>query len=316
MVSLDYSVFLPQGFTGELAGLDDPAEAFSMLRQLAQAADESGYGTVWVADHLMTVPPSQSMLFECWTTSTALAAATERIRIGQLVTCNSYRSPALQAKMASSLDVIAGGRYTFGIGAGWYEPDYYAYGYDYETAPQRLQRLDEALQIIRGMWITDEYSFDGKYYTVRGVMNQPKGIQQPHIPLMVAGSGERVTLKLVAQYADVCNVSESPEGLRHKFSILRKHCEAVGRDYDEIRRTVLTLCIIADTDEEARALVPPWAPAVYPGDVASYGLIGTVETVRERLAAYADAGAQELVITFHDQLNPAGLRRFAEEFMG
>ncbi|MCX4098447.1 LLM class F420-dependent oxidoreductase [Nocardia sp. alder85J] len=314
-MTMDHSVFLPQGFVGELAGLGEPVDLFERLTVLARAAEHEGYHSVWVSDHLMTVPPSPHPLFESWTTAAALARDTERIRIGHMVTCNNYRNPGLQAKMASTLDVLSHGRYTFGIGAGWYEPDYQAYGYEFGTAPERLRQLEEALQVIRSMWTEPETTFTGGHYTLRGAINEPKGVQLPHIPIMVAGGGEQVTLKLVAQYADACNVSESPAGLRRKFAALQRHCKEADRDYDEIRRTVLTLCIIADTDEQARALVPPWAPAVYPGDVGSYGLIGTPGTIRARLAEYEAAGAQELVITFDDQLNPDGLRRFAAEFM-
>src|SRR5260221_7465663 len=157
-MSLKYSLFLPQGVTKELAGIKDPVEAYETMTRVAQTADESGYESVWVADHFHTAPPSQEMLFECWTTAAALARDTKRVRIGQMVTGNSYRNPALQAKMASTLDVLSHGRYTFGIGAGWYEPDYRAYGYEYPDGPERLRRLREAVQVILAMWTQEEAS--------------------------------------------------------------------------------------------------------------------------------------------------------------
>jgi alkanesulfonate monooxygenase SsuD/methylene tetrahydromethanopterin reductase-like flavin-dependent oxidoreductase (luciferase family) len=240
------------------------------------------------------------------------------VRIGQLVTANSYRNPALQAKMASTLDVLSHGRFTFGIGAGWYEPEYRAYGYEFPAGPERLRQLQEAVQIILSMWKEEEATFEGTHYQIRGAINQPKGVQQPHIPLMIGGSGEQVTLKLVARYGDVCNVIADPATLEHKFAVLKQHCETVGRDYESIHRTALTLCIIGETDEQARALIPGWAGAVFPGDVGSYGLIGTLETIRQRLAAYEVVGVQELMIHFSDFSDATHLdavRRFAKTFI-
>jgi F420-dependent oxidoreductase-like protein len=313
---MQFSIFLPTGFGQEFAGIPDPVAAFESVTRIARAADETGYETLWVPDHLTTIPPSQEMIFEAWSTITALARETSRVRIGQLVTGNGYRNPALQAKMASTVDVISGGRLTFGIGAGWWEPDYVGYGYEFGTPRRRLAQLAEAVQIILSMWTEDETTFEGEHYQVRGAVNQPKGVQRPHIPLMIAGGGEKVTLRLAARYADACNVLESPEALRHKFAVLREHCEQVGRDYGAIHRTTSTLCIIADTDEEARALVPPGVEFAFPGDLAGYGLVGTVDTIRERIAAYADAGVQELAVGFQDPTSEDQVREFAKQFIG
>lgn len=313
---MQFSIFLPTGFGQEFAGIADPVEAFESVTRIARAADETGYETLWVPDHLTTIPPSQEMIFEAWSMITALARETSRVRVGQLVTGNGYRNPALQAKMASTVDVISGGRLTFGIGAGWWEPDYVGYGYEFGTPGRRLAQLAEAVQIILSMWTEDETTFEGEHYQVRGAVNQPSGVQRPHIPLMIAGGGEKVTLRLAARYADACNVLESPERLRHKFAVLREHCEQVGRDYAAVHRTTSTLCIIRDTDAEARALVPPGVEFAYPGDLAGYGLVGTVETVRERIAAYADAGVQELAVGFQDPTSEEQVRAFAKEFIG
>lgn len=141
-------------------------------------------------------------------------------------------------------------------------------------------------------------------------------MQDPHIPMMIAG-GEQVTPRLVARYGDLCNVIESPEGLRHKYSVLARHCADVGRGYDGVRRTTTSVCIMADTDEEARATVPPGSAMIYPGDLGSYGLIGTLDTIRERIAAYEAAGVQEIAIGFEKVLDdPDVPRRFAAEFIG
>ena len=308
-----FSVFLPSGFAGELAGLD-PTDAFRRITAVAQAADELGFHAVYVPDHLHPIPPSQAPVFEAWTMITALAAATDRIRLGPLVTSNSYRNPALQAKIASTIDIVSNGRVIFGIGAGWYEPDYLGYGYEFGSAGDRLRRLDEAVQLIRRFWTEESVDFEGRYYRASGGLNQPKGIQQPHIPVLVAGAGEQKTLRTVARWADASNIIDSPKVLRHKYDVLRKHCADVGRPYDDIRRTATTSYILGASDAEARARVPAGAEFAFPGDLASYGLIGTESTIRERIAAYEDAGVHELVVGFEHGLDVEELRRFADLF--
>jgi F420-dependent oxidoreductase-like protein len=311
-MAIKHSVFLPTGFGGELAGID-PTVAYHSILGLARAADEAGFETAWEHDHFQTMPPSQAPLFECWTLVTALLCQTRRLRVGQMVTGNGYRNPALQAKMASTADVIGGGRLTFGLGAGWYEPDYAAYGLPFDDTPTRLRQLGEAAQIIRSLWTEDVTTFAGEHYEVREAINQPKGVQRPHIPMMIAGGGEKVTLKLVARHGDLCNIIESPEGLERKYAVLADHCAAVGRDYDEITRTSVSVCLIADTDEEARSMLPEGGGALFPGDVRDYGLIGTPATILERLARYEEAGVQELAIAFPVADPAALLRRYAAE---
>jgi alkanesulfonate monooxygenase SsuD/methylene tetrahydromethanopterin reductase-like flavin-dependent oxidoreductase (luciferase family) len=284
-----HSIFLPMGFGHEFAGVE-PAAAFEALTGLAVAGDELGFDTAYVIDHIETIPPSADPLFECWTTVVALLRSTQRLRIGQLVTANGYRNPVLQARMAATADVIGGARFTFGIGAGWYEPDYVTLGLPFGDAPARLRALGEALPIIRERL-------------------------PARVPVLIAGGGERVTLKLVARYADACNVLESPAELVRKFAVLREHCERAGRDYDAIRRTSASVCIFGDTDEEARAALPPGSEFAFPGDLAGYGLIGTPETIRRRLAAYEAAGVQELAISFGGPDPEATLRRYAAEIM-
>jgi F420-dependent oxidoreductase-like protein len=313
---MKFSVFLPTGFTLDYMGIPDPVAAYEKMTEIAKVADDAGFETLWLADHLTPAVPAPATVFEVWISLAALARDTRRVRLGHMVTCNSYRNPAHLAKMASTLDVLSHGRLAFGIGAGWHEPDYTGYGYDFHDAGTRLRHLREAVQIIRAMWTEDEVTFEGKYYQVRGAVNQPKGVQSPHIPMLIAGAGEKVTLKLVAQYGDGCNVIESPEGLIHKYSILQDHCTAVERDYDSILKTTCSYCVITDTDEEAKALIPAWAPAVFPGDLASYGMVGTIDTIRDRIAAYEAVGVQEVAITFGQAVeNPDILRQFAEEFI-
>jgi F420-dependent oxidoreductase-like protein len=314
-MALQFSVGLPLGWTMELAGIKDPVEAYEALTRVAQTAEETGFEGVGAVDHLHTVPQAtQSTFFECWTTIAALARDTTRICIGSMVANNEFRNPALLAKMASTVDVLSHGRLRFGIGSGgWNEHEYRAYGYDYPDEAERLRHLREAVQVILAMWTQDEATFEGKYYQVRGAINQPKGVQKPHIPLLIAGGGEQVTLKLVAQYADACNVPGNVAALRQKFTVLKQHCEAIGRDYESIHRTTTTLCCIGETEEQARAKVPH-AFLERPGSEFST-LVGTPDTIRKGLDELEAAGVQEVVLSFPDVLQQDSLRFFARNFI-
>lgn len=315
-MSLKFGVSLPQGWTMDLVGIKDPVEAYETMTRVAQTADETGFTSVWLVDHFHTIPrPSQEVTFESWTSTAALARDTKRVRIGQMVTCNSYRNPALLAKMASTVDVLSHGRLNFGIGAGWYEHEYRAYGYDYPDAPERLRYLREAVQVILAMWTQEEAVFEGKYYQVRGAINQPKGVQKPHIPLLIGGGGEKVTLKLVAQYADACNVGGDLDTIKHKFDVIKQHCETVGRDYESINRTSTTICSIAETDEQALAQIPEAMKSQFGERMRGGGLIGSPSTIRKRLAEIEAAGVQELIIAFVNRTNLDQIRFFAKEFI-
>ncbi len=315
-MSLTYGLFLPQGFLPVLAGMKDPVEAYETLTRVAQTAEECGFTSVWLVDHFHpALAPSPEPLFECWTTTAALARDTRRVRIGQLVTANSFRHPALLAKMASTVDVLSHGRLTVGIGAGGFEPEYRAYGYDYPPDSERLRQLREAVQVLRAMWTQDEAVFEGTYYQVHGAINQPKGVQHPHIPLLIGGDGEHVTLKLVAHYADACNVSGDLTTIEHKFAVLKGHCEAARRDYTSIHRTAWTVCSLGETDEQAQTMLSERMKALFSEDFLSSALIGSPETIRSRIAAYEAAGVQELAIHLVDVTHLESIRRFAREFI-
>jgi len=312
-MALKFGLLVPQGWTMDLAGIKDPVEAYETMTRVAQTAEEVGFASAWLVDHFHTIPhPTPEVTFECWMSTAALARDTRTIRIGQMVTCNSYRHPALLAKMASTVDVLSHGRLNVGIGAGWYEHEYRAYGYAYPDAPLRLRQLREAVQIMLAMWTEQEAHFDGTWYQVCGAINQPKGVQKPHIPLLIGGDGEKVTLKLVAQYADACNVGDDPASVKQKLAVLKHHCETVGRDYQSIHRTSSTLCLMADSDEQALALLPVERKARLGNEVTT-ALIGSPETIRQRLAAYEEAGVQELLLRFVDGTNLEALHRFAQE---
>jgi F420-dependent oxidoreductase-like protein len=300
----------------DLVGIADPAEAYEAMSRVAKQAEELGFYSAWLYDHFLTVPrPTQEITFECWTSTAALARDTQRIRIGQMVTCNSYRNPALLAKMASTVDALSHGRLICGIGGGWYEQEYHAYGYDFPPTKERLARLREAVQILLAMWTQPEAYVEGKYYQINGAINQPKGVQKPHIPLLIGGSGEKVTLKLVAQYADACNVGGDTATIKHKLEVLKQHCENVGRDYNQIRRTTsIDYCALAPTVAEARAKIP--AEEREGIEKRESALIGTPEMMRQRIAAYEEVGIQELIIHFVDSAtNPEALPLFAQKCM-
>lgn len=314
-MAMKFGVMVPQGWRMELADIPDPVEAYEAMTRVAQEAEALGFNSIWLFDHFHTVPvPSQEVTFECWVSTAALARDTKTVRIGQMVTCNGYRNPALLAKMASTVDVLSHGRLDFGIGAGWYEHEYKAYGYDYPDAPERLRYLREALQVILAMWTQEEAVFEGKYYHVQGAINQPKGVQKPHIPLLIGGGGEKVTLKLVAQYGDACNIGGDIETIQHKFAVLKQHCEAVGRDYASIHRTSSANCYMGESEEAALSQLKPRERQML-DFLRRTALIGTPEVVQQRLAEYEAAGVQELILTFPNITKLESMRAFAQQFI-
>src|SRR5713226_372477 len=315
-MTMKFGLIVPQGWRMDLVGIADPAEAYETMTRVAREAEAVGFDSIWLFDHFHTVPtPTQEVTFECWTSTAALARDTRRVRIGQMVTCNSYRNPALLAKMASTVDVLSHGRLDFGIGAGWYEEEYRAYGYPYPDTGERLQRLHEAVQIILAMWTQEEATFEGTYYQVKGAINQPKGVQKPHIPILIGGGGEKVTLRLVARYGDACNVGGDIATLKHKFAVLKQHCDELGRDYNSIRRTTLIDdCAIAETEDATIAKLTP-AQRNNLESLRQTALIGTPTMIRQRLAEYEAAGVQEIIIRFVDAPQLESVHLFARECM-
>jgi F420-dependent oxidoreductase-like protein len=234
-MAVKFGVFVPQGWRMDLVKIKDPIEKYEAMTRVAQVADKGRWDAIWVYDHFHTVPePTLEATFECWTITSTLVRDTKRVRVGQMVGCNGYRNPALYAKIASTVDVASHGRLNAGIGAGWYEHEWRAYGYGFPELRERMGMFKEACEIVHKMWTEDYPTFQGKYYTIDRPINEPKGVQKPHIPLWIGGSGERVTLKLVAQFGDACNIGGDPQTIRHKLGVLREHCETAGRNYDDI----------------------------------------------------------------------------------
>jgi len=237
------------------AGAAD-ADMFDHTLAHAAAAESSGFASVWVMDHFWQLPalggPDEPIL-EAYTLLGALAARTDRVQLGTLVTGVTYRNPALLAKMVTTLDVISRGRAILGIGAAWYDVEHVGYGFDFPGARERLDRLAEAVQICRALFRDERPTFEGRYYRTDDARNVPQPVRAGGPPIMIGGSGEKRTLRLVAQYADMCNVSGGPETVRHKLDVMRAHCTDVGRDPAEITTTRLgTLVLTEDADETAR----------------------------------------------------------------
>ncbi len=282
---------------------------FDTMLAVARAAEAAGFESVWYEDHFMwrddERPEKASPRLECLTTLAALAAATERVKLGSLVLGVPYRNPALVAKMWTTLDVISHGRAIVGLGAGWHEQEFRAYGWPFGTVAERMERLEEAVQIVDRLLTERPASFVGKHYAIDRALNDPPTVQLPRPPIMIAGNGERRTLRLAARYADLCNVYGSVEDVARKFAVLRRHCEEVGRPYEAVTRTV-NLWLVGARDEADAA-----AKRARYGDWAADTPAGTVASLR----AFADAGMEYAIVKFLDAPDLASVRRFAEEVM-
>ena len=219
-----------------------------------QIGRQSNLDSIWVYDHFHTVPtPEIETTFECWTITATLARDTERVKIGQMVGCNGYRNPALYAKIASTVDVASHGRLLAGIGAGWYEQEWRAYGYEWNETPVRMGKFREAVEVIQAMWNQEKAVFNGKYYQVNGAINEPKGANKTKPQFWIGGGGEQVTLKLVAKYADGCNIGGGNlDVAKQKIEVLKRHCDTLGRDYGSIiKSTSLDPMIVLENENDA-----------------------------------------------------------------
>ena len=320
MPPIHFGAFAPQGWKTELVEIPNPADKWRVCRDTAVLAEELGYDSVWVYDHFHNVPrPAHEAVFECWTTIAALAEATSRIRLGQMVSCTSYRPPALTAKITANLDVISGGRLEWGVGAGWYQQEYEAYGYDFPAAKERIGRLREAVELVKLMWQEPDATYDGRYYRVRRAQCDPKPLQQPHPPVWIGGGGEQLTLRVVARLADYANFGGKPDEWAHKRDVLHRHCADVGRDPDEIGLTWSPEVLVRETEAEVRALGDGGRVGSRWGEPfeswVSGNLVGTPDQVAERIRAYVDLGCTRFVPWCADYPDHTSLRLFADAVM-
>jgi F420-dependent oxidoreductase-like protein len=247
-----FGTFLPQGWRFDLVGID-PVDHWRTMRDLAQRADAGPWESLWVYDHFHTTPvPSEEATHEAWTLMAAFGASTSRIRLGQMCTCMGYRNPAYLAKVAATIDHVSGGRIEMGIGGGWYEHEWRAYGYGFPDVPDRLRMLREGVDIMQQAWTKGTATLHGRHYDVDGAIVRPLSVQEGGIPIWVAGGGEKVTLRIAAQYAGYTNFTGTLDEFDHKSEVLRGHCDALGRDFGTITRSSNFNTIVAETEKDAR----------------------------------------------------------------
>jgi F420-dependent oxidoreductase-like protein len=305
-----FGLFVPQGWRLDLAGIDTKDHWATMLG-VAKAAEDGPFESIWVYDHFHTVPvPTDEATHEAWTLMAAFAAATSRVRLGQMCTCMGYRNPAYLAKVAATVDVISGGRAEMGIGAGWYEHEWRAYGYGFPSAGERIGMLDEGVQVMRQLWTDGVATLDGKHYQVDGAICRPLPLQDGGVPLWIAGGGEKKTLRIAAQYANYTNFDGTADGFRHKSEVLRAHCADVGTDYDAITRSANYNVVLGETDKEVqdriawladhmtRYGVPEDIVAAQKRSLAEGPLVGTPDVVAERLAQLGELGMSYAILNF------------------
>jgi F420-dependent oxidoreductase-like protein len=277
-------------------------DLFERIVAAAQAAEAAGFDAVSVMDHLHQIPPYMARsdpIPEAYVLLGALAARTTRIRLGTLVTAVTYRNPALLAKMVTTLDLVSGGRAFLGIGASWNEDEYRAYGFGETLLPirERLDRLEEALEVCRAMFTGTEAHYQGRHYRLEGALNVPTPVQPNGPPILVGGTGERRLLRLVARYADIANLFGDPATVRHKLDVLERHCEEIGRDPAEIVKSRTGMLIVAPTVAEAerRAKDVRRETGLDEETFRARCIVGDPEAVAERAQALLDAGLDGLM---------------------
>jgi alkanesulfonate monooxygenase SsuD/methylene tetrahydromethanopterin reductase-like flavin-dependent oxidoreductase (luciferase family) len=284
-------------------GVNGPPFLEKILNYIKETGD--GFKTVWVSDHLTPWTagmPENLDTLECWTTLSYLAGAFPDRRFGTAVLSNSFRNPALLAKMAATLDELSGGRFILGIGAGWREKEYLEYGYDFPPPAVRVRQLSEGVQIIRKLWTEDNVTFSGRYFKVNNLTCYPH--PNPCPPIMIGGAGEALTLRVVARYADWWNTQAALDSYRHKLDVLAEHCDKVGRKFGDIRKTAEAFIALGETREEAKRRVLTGR---------QYHFMGTPEEAVAWLGGFLDLGVDYFEVRFLDEPSTAGARLFAEK---
>jgi F420-dependent oxidoreductase-like protein len=295
------------GLLSSQAGLSSKA-----LFERAALCEKSGYHSFWLVDHFWAPGMPELDQLEALTMMSALAARTEKLRIGTLVLCNSFRNPALLAKSLTTIDQISDGRLEVGIGAGWMDEEYRGYGYEFPEISVRLKQLEEGLQILKLMFTESKPSFTGEYYSINEAYNNPKPVQTPHPPITIGGSGEKVLLKLVAKYADRWNCPGGYDNFEHKFNVLKEHCKAIGRNLAEINISEQLLICIGYNDAEVEE---KWKMPEMLKPFAITGIKGTPTQVVEQLKDRVKMGITTFTIFFSDFAPPATIELFAQSVM-
>ncbi|MGH8953115.1 MAG: LLM class F420-dependent oxidoreductase [Acidimicrobiia bacterium] len=322
-----FGTFVPQGWKLDLAGVPVTAQ-WATMSGFVRTAESVGFDSAWVVDHFHTVPePTQEPTYEAWALMAALAGSTDRIRLGQMCTCNSYRPPAYLAHLAASVDVISDGRLDLGIGAGWYQGEYLAHGYEFPSPAVRIRQLDEGVQIMKRMWTEDEATFRGDHYRIERAICRPKPIQEPHIPIWVAGGGEKLTLEVAARHASYTNFGDTADEFAHKSKVLEAHCVALGRDFETITRSFSIVVVCAPTEAEALQrfdeVVGRMRPLVSDQDgldryvAETRRRSGPPDKIIEELRPYVAHGMRYLLVRFPDAAyDTSGVELFAREVIG
>ena len=287
---------------------------WASIAESARIADETGFDSIHFIDHLLALPDPQGDVLEAWTTLTACAGITKRVKLSANVLCNSFRSPALLAKMGATLDHVSGGRFELAIGAGWHEPEYHAYGFDFPSPGVRIAQLAEAVPLIKRLWTGERVDFEGKYYRVRGGICRPRPLQSPRPTIVIGGAGEKKMLRLVAEEADVWNASAGNYAqLDRKIAVLREHCAAVGRDPATLEMSLQDLVVIAADDIALKPLLDDARRRLsFFGNVDEIATIGTPERCIETLRRKAAQGITSFVCLFTDGGQPETVRLFGE----
>jgi len=321
-----FGLFIPQGWRLDL--VDIPTEQqWPVMRDLAAYADAGPWDSLWVYDHFHTVPvPTDEATHEAWSLMSAYAASTSRIKLGQMCTAMGYRNPVYLAKVAATADIISGGRVQMGIGGGWYQHEWEAYGYGFPSAGTRLGMLDEGVQIMRDAWRDGRVSLDGKHYQVDGAIVAPKPLQDGGPPMWIAGGGEKVTLRIAAKYAQYTNFTSEPDGFVHKSQILADHCRAVGTDYDAIVRSANFNAVIGTSDSDvSERLARLRAQQVAKADGAAVDVMlgtvsapesatGTTEQAIEKLTRMRELGCEYAIMYFPEAAyDRTGIELFERE---
>ncbi|MFI5420316.1 MAG: LLM class F420-dependent oxidoreductase [Nitrososphaerales archaeon] len=292
------------------------SETAKSLGDLARRAENCGFDSFWLMDHVYQVEPQGSIpqpVLDSWTTLGALSTVTSKIKLGTLVTANPFRHPALLSKISSTVDVLSNGRLFMGLGAGWHLEEARAYGIPFPSVDQRLGRLEEAVQIILKMWTEERVNFLGEFYKIQDAYCNPKPVQKPHPPLLVGGGGEKKTLKIVAKYADACNLSGPPEMVIRKLDALRKHCFIVNREFSSILKTHLINPFIYRDEGEARKNAIAALKGMAQERFDQYALFGTPQQILQRIIALVDAGFEYLMVHFEPGREMEALELFVNE---
>jgi F420-dependent oxidoreductase-like protein len=298
---IEFALFSPQA-----------GQSWHQLEERAHRCEKLGYHSMWLVDHMWTRGMPDLDQHECMALMAGLSAKTDKLRIGTMVICNSYRNPALLAKSLATIDHISNGRLEIGYGAGWMDEEYKAYGYEFPSMGTRLKMFEEGLHIMKAMFTEKRVTYKGRHYSVEEAICNPKPVQHPHPPITIGGSGEKIMLKLVARFADRWNCPAGYESFEHKFNVLKQHCKDVARDINTIDISEQLLVCIGATDAEVEA---KWKAAQMLKPFISTGIKGTPKQLIEELKQRVAMGITTFVIFFSDFAPPPTLELFAKEVM-